>query len=358
MVETGLDIQIERTKQSKLPQVDFSNIPFGKIYSDHMFISEFKGGKWGGHRIVPFDNLSLSPAVSALHYGQSVFEGLKAFRSMKAGEDKVLVFRPDENAKRLQASATRMCMPELPIEIFMSGLNELLNLDRAWVPDLDTASLYIRPFIFATDEYIGLKPSENYIFIIFTSPVGSYYFEPVKVKVETHFTRAAQGGTGFAKTAGNYAGSLHPARLAQKEGYHQLLWTDAKEHRFIEESGTMNVLFVIGNKLVTIPTGDTILPGITRKSVLALARDWGMEVEERPLEVAEVVSAIKAGKLQEAFGAGTAATIAHISLLAHEGVDYELPPIEQREFSNKVLAELKGIQRGLREDKFGWVHKI
>ncbi|MDW7695146.1 branched-chain amino acid aminotransferase [Flammeovirgaceae bacterium SG7u.111] len=356
MIETGIEIATQKVAQSRLPQVDFNNTPFGKIYSDHMFISDFEDGQWKNNRIVPFGNLSLSPAVSGLHYGQSIFEGLKAFQSPDG--ESALIFRPEANAKRLQESAKRICMPEVPTELFMAGLHELIDLDRGWVPKNENAALYIRPFLFAMDEYIGLKPSEKYSFIIFTSPVGSYYSEPVKVKVEQHYTRAAKGGTGYAKVAGNYAASLYPARLAQQEGYHQLLWTDSVNHKFIEESGTMNVLFVIDGKLVSIPDSDTVLPGITRKSILDIARSWGIEVEERQLSIDEIVPAIKEGRLTEMFGAGTAATVAHISLLHYDGVDYELPPVATREISNKLHAELTGLQRGLVEDKFNWVYKI
>ncbi len=239
-------------------------------------------GKWQDARITPFADMKMSPANSALHYGQSIFEGLKAFRS--ESEDKILIFRPEENCKRLNRSAKRMCMPEIPEELFMEGLSQLVDLDRKWVPNKEDSSLYVRPFMFATDEYIGVRPSETYRFIIFTSPVGSYYSEPVKVKIETHYTRAVSGGTGAAKTAGNYAASLYPAKLAQEQGYHQLIWTDGKEHKYIEEAGTMNIMFVIGNKLRTAPLTDTILPGITRASVLQMAKDWGLDVQEKPVD--------------------------------------------------------------------------
>lgn len=356
MTETDIAIEVSRTSASKIADVDFSNIPFGKIYSDHMFVADFRNGQWTDCRIEPFGHMGLSPAISALHYGQSVFEGLKAYKS--PGSDKVLVFRPDENARRLQNSARRICMPEVPEELFMAALRQLIDLDRAWVPEGENASLYVRPFIFATDEYIGLKPSETYRFLMFTCPVGSYYSEPVKVKVETRYTRAAKGGTGFAKVAGNYAGAMYPARLAQQQGFHQLLWTDGAEHRFVEEAGTMNVLFVIDGKLVSIPPGDSILPGITRKSLLQLARDRGITVEERPVEVAEVVEAIESGRLTEMFGAGTAATVAHIALMHCNGVDYQLPDIAGREISNRLLKKLRGIQKGIEKDRHNWLVKI
>ena len=255
----------------------------------------------------------------------------------------------------MNVSADRMCMPYLPEDVFMEGLRSLLKLDRDWIPSSEGSSLYIRPFMFSADEYIGIRPSQDFTFMIINSPVGPYYSTPVKVKIETHFTRAVEGGTGFAKAGGNYGGSLYPAKLAQEKGYHQLIWTDGKEHKYVEESGTMNVMFVFDNTLVTPSLGDSILRGITRDSVLALAKHWGVKVEERRVSVAEVVDGLKSGRLTEAFGAGTAATIAHIELIGYEEKNYYLPPVEKRKFSNRVLQELDGIKRGLIEDSFGWM---
>ncbi|RUA28674.1 MAG: branched chain amino acid aminotransferase [Bacteroidetes bacterium] len=354
MLDT-LDISIKKVQNSRINEVDFDNIPFGKVYSDHMFIADYEDGQWSDLRIVPYENLSLAPASSVIHYGQSVFEGLKAYKNSK-GE--AVVFRPEANAKRLNKSAERMCIPEVPEELFIQAMTELLNLDSAWIPNKENTALYIRPFVFAMDDYIGIKPSEKYRFMIITCPVGAYYSEPVKVKIETEFTRAAKGGTGYAKAAGNYAGSLYPAKLAQKQGYHQLVWTDATEHKYIEESGTMNIMFVINDTLITPEASSTILRGITRDSVLTLARDWGMKVEERRVSISEVIEAAKNGSLKEAFGAGTAATIAHIALIGHDGVDYKLPAIEEREFSNKVLKAMDAIKLGEAEDKFAWIYKL
>lgn len=354
MIDT-IAIDIQKATHSKLSDVDFSNIQFAKVYSDHMFISNYRNGNWSDHRILPYGNLSVSPATPAIHYGQSIFEGMKAYRSL---EGELLLFRPLDNLKRLNISAERMCMPELPEEIFMEGLNELVKLDSEWVPGLDGTSLYIRPFVFSADEYIGIRPSDDFDFMIITCPVGAYYSKPVRVKIETHYTRAAEGGTGYAKAGGNYGGSLYPAKLGQEQGYDQLVWTDSKEHKYIEESGTMNVLFLIDDTLITAPAGDTILNGITRDSVLTLARDWGVKVEERKVTVEEVVDAARSGRLKEAFGAGTAATIAHIATIGHDGVDYDLPAVETRDFSNKVLSELDAIRTGRAEDKFGWLHRV
>ncbi len=347
----AIDIQTRIT--SRIEEVDFNNIDFAKVYSDHMFISQYRNEDWGNHHILPYGNLSISPANPTIHYGQSIFEGMKAYRSPQ-GE--ILLFRPLDNFRRLNISAERMCMPHLPEEVFMEGLRELISLDRDWVPDVGGTSLYIRPYMFSADEYIGIRPSENFDFMIISCPVGMYYTKPVRVKIETHYTRAAAGGTGYAKAGGNYGGSLYPAKLGQEQGYDQLIWTDAKEHKYIEESGTMNVMFLIDDVLVTAPAGDTILDGITRDSVITLAKDWGMKVEERKVSVEEVIDAAKSGRLQEAFGAGTAATIANIVTIGYNGVDYDLP--DNREFSSKVLTTLDDIRTGRSEDKFGWVHRI
>lgn len=320
-----------------------------------MFIADFKDGEWRNLSIIPYAQISMSPATSVFHYGQAIFEGMKAYKS-DSGD--VFLFRPWDNAERFNRSAARLCMPEVPKEIFMEGLMQLISLDRNWIPASDGSSLYIRPVMFSTDEFIGVKSSDSYKFIIITSPSGVYYKEPIRVKVETHYTRACEGGTGSAKAAGNYAASLYPAKLAQQKGYHQIIWTDAKEHKYIEESGTMNVMFVIGDTVVTPALHDSILAGITRDSVLTLARDWGMKVEERKISVDEIVQAHKKGILKEAFGVGTAATIAQIISFNYNETDFQLPPVEQREFSNKVSKTLTDIRRGKVKDKFGWMMKV
>ena len=350
-----LDIKIRQVESSRIKTLDFDNIPFGRVFSDHMFVAEYDNGSWKDFEIRPYEFLSLSPANTILHYGQSVFEGMKAYKNMK-GE--AVLFRPLDNFVRLNKSAIRMCIPELPEELFMGGLTELVRLDAQWIPDRPGTSLYVRPFIFASDDYIGIRPSDTYKFIIFTCPVGAYYSQPVRVKIETEFSRAFQGGTGYAKTGGNYAASLYPAKLAQEKGYHQLIWTDGKTHQYIEESGTMNVMFVIDGKLITPPVSDTILKGVTRDSALTLARDWGYTIEERKVAVNEIVEALKADRVQEAFGVGTAATIAQIAEIGHEGVDYQLPAVEGRTLSNKILTTLDDIKLGKAEDKFNWIHKI
>jgi len=354
MTET-MDIQITEISESGLSKIDFDNLSFGKTFSDHMFIADYKNGEWSDLRITPYQNLSISPANATLHYAQSIFEGLKAHKSQN-GE--ILIFRPEANAQRMIKSAERMCMPPVPEELFMEAIQSLVGLDREWVPNAPGTSLYIRPFQFADDPFIGVRPSETYKFIVLTGPVGGYYSEPVKVKIEKGFTRASKGGVGYAKTAGNYAASLYPAQQAQAQGYHQLVWTDGQNHEFIEESGTMNIMFVINDTLITPPTSDSILPGITRESALILARDWGLKVEERPIKVDEVIEAIQTNALRESFGIGTAATVSHIATIGYEGTDYELPSIESRTISNRLLDALTKIKLGEEEDKFGWITKI
>lgn len=354
MVDT-MKISTSKVTTSRLPKIDLNNIPFGKVYTDHMFIADYRKGQWQNARIVPYGNMSISPATPALHYGQSIFEGMKAYAGSNGD---ALVFRPLDNWKRLNSSGERMCMPAVPEELFMESLSELIGLDRNWIPKAEGSSLYIRPFLFSADEYIGIRPSEDFTFMIILSPSGPYYSTPVKVKIETHFTRAVAGGTGYAKAGGNYGGAIYPAKLAQDQGYHQLIWTDGVKHEFIEESGTMNVMFVIDDVLITPATSDSILAGITRDSVLTLARHWGMKVEERKISVKELIGALEQNRVQEVFGAGTAATIAHIELIGHEGKNFMLPPVASRTFANKVFAELEGIKRGKSADPFGWIHKM
>lgn len=355
MIAEDTKIQIIKTEQSRLPQLDFDNLRFGREFSDHMFVLEYADGAWKNPVIKPFENLSMNPATSVIHYGQSIFEGMKAY---KDDQGEVLLFRPDDNIKRMNVSAERMCMPKIPEDLFREALEALMVLDHGWVPDSETGSLYIRPFCFATDEFIGVKPSETFKFMIFTCPVNAYYTAPVKVLIENHYTRSTPGGTGFAKAAGNYAGALYPAKLAQEKGYDQLVWTDAVSHKYIEESGTMNIFFMTDEGLITPQLSDTILAGITRDSVIKLAKDWGVPVAERKISVEELVDKLENGLVKDAFGAGTAATIAHISAIGYNGKDYKLKPVEEREFSNKVLKYLNDYRKGRIEDKFNWNVKI
>lgn len=343
-------IQIEQTQHSRLSQVDFENLKFGQISSDHMLIAKYTNGAWQDVKILPYGNISLSPASSSIHYGQSIFEGIKAY---KFEDGKVNIFRPDRNFERFNKSAARLMMPAVPEEIFLEGMKKLIDIDRAWVPNTKDSSLYIRPFMFATEPFLGVRPSKEYTFMIITSPVGTYYNKPLRLKVETHYTRAAEGGVGFSKNAGNYALSLYPTELAQEEGYDQLIWTDAKEHKYVEEAGTANLIFRIGDTIIT-PSSETILEGITRLSILDIARKWGYKVEERKVLVKELIEGIENGTVTDAFAAGTAATIAQIGEIGFEGKSYKLTDPSSREFSNKVLAYLNELRYGKVEDSFHW----
>ncbi|MCB9359860.1 MAG: branched-chain amino acid aminotransferase [Flavobacteriales bacterium] len=356
MTEVMSKISIEKISQSKITEVDFSNIVFGKQFSDHMFVADYKDGKWSDFKILPFGKLEVSPACAALHYGQAVFEGMKAYKN---DNNEVLLFRPFENAKRLNISASRLCMPEIPEEIFMEGLSQLIKIDADWVPNTKGSSLYIRPYMFASEQLLGVRPATEYKFIIFTAPVNSYYAEPVNVKVETTYSRATEGGVGYAKAAGNYAAALYPAKLGQDAGYQQLIWTDSVSHEYIEESGTMNIMFHIGDKLIT-PNLDfkTTLAGITRKSVITLAKDLGVEVEERKVSVTEIIKAAKEGSLKDVFGTGTAATIAQVASITFNDERFELPKVEDRELSNKIASMLDDVKHGKVEDKYNWIYKI
>ncbi|WP_221392141.1 branched-chain amino acid aminotransferase [Dyadobacter sp. NIV53] len=355
MTADTLQIEIRQTEVSRLKEIDFNNLGFGRNMADHMFIADYSDGHWQNSRIVPYGELSLSPATAALHYGQTIFEGMKAYKSPQGD---TLLFRPTDNWKRFNKSAERMCMPAIPEEIFMGGLTELVRLDSAWVPSQEGSALYIRPYMFAADAYVGVKPSDTYTFIIFTGPVGSYFAKPPRVKIETHFIRAAEGGVGGAKCGGNYAGSLYPAKLAQQEGYDQLIWTDAREHAYIEESGAMNVMFVMDGKLVTPFVSDTTLDGITRKTIVAIAHHWGIPVEERRISVKEIIDALKEGRLESAFGAGTAAVVSHIATIGYEGADYTLPEVAEDSFAKNVKDYLNQIYTGKTEDIFGWTLKV
>lgn len=350
-----IDIKIDKIKKSRVSEYDINNVPFGKCFSDHMLVAEYSNGKWENARIMPYGDVPMSYAMSALHYGQAIFEGMKAYKN---DQGEVSIFRAQDNFKRLNKSAVRMAMPEVPEDLFMNGLMELIRLDADWVPSSETGSLYIRPFLIATDEAIGVKISDTYKFVIITCPAGKYYSEPIKVLVETNFYRAVKGGVGFVKAAGNYGRSMYPTKLAQQKGYQQVIWTDSETQQYFEESGTMNVMFVIGDTLLTPALSDTILDGVTRNSVLTLARDWGMKVEERKVSIKEVFDAIEKGTLKEVFGCGTAATIAQIIGIGHNDKQYTLPPVAERKFSTRVDEILRNIRKGKTEDKFGWMMKV
>ncbi|MBF9238229.1 branched-chain amino acid aminotransferase [Hymenobacter sp. BT683] len=350
-----LPIHTQRTAASRLESVDFAHIEFGKVFSDHMFAVDFINGEWQEPQIVPYGDMVVSPANSALHYGQAIFEGMKAYHQADGG---VALFRPLDNWSRLNASAERMCMPEIPEELFMQGLKELIRLDTKWVPTAAGSSLYIRPFMFATDGFIGVRPSFNYRFMIFTCPVNTYYNKPLRVRFEQKYVRSAEGGAGYAKAAGNYGGAMYPSKLAHDQGYHNLIWTDATEHQYVEESGTMNIIFVMDGKVITPALSTSILDGITRRSVLALAHDMGLTVEERKVSSREVMEALAAGKLEEAFGVGTAATIAPIATIGYQDQDYDLPVAASNAFSHRVRAALDAIRAGEGADVHNWMVRV
>lgn len=348
-------IQIQKTSNSRLSAVDFNNLDFGGVFSDHMLVIDYANGEWQTPAIIPFSNFSLSPANPALHYGQAIFEGLKAYKN-EQGE--ISMFRPLANLERLNLSAERLCMPALPEELYMHGLSELLRLDADWIPSATGSALYIRPFMFGTGEFLGVRPATEYRFAIITCPVNAYYSSPLRVKVEETYVRAVEGGFGFSKAAGNYAGSLLPAQKAFEAGYHQLLWTDGKTHEYFEESGTMNLMFVINNTLVTPALSTSILAGITRDSILHLAKDQGIPVEERKVSVAEVMEAVNQGTLQEAFGCGTAAVISQIVTIGYHGQDFDLPPVSERKYSPLLAQTLDDIRTGKTPDTHNWMVHI
>ncbi len=345
-------MKIQKVERSRLSEVDLDNVQFGKVISDHMIIAHYKDGVWQEPEIVPFQNLSLSPATSALHYGQAVFEGMSAYRDTS---DNAVMFRVQDHAKRLNRSLERLVMPPLPEQMLQNSLTELLKLDKGWIPKKSGSYLYLRPFIFATDEYVGVKPSSTYTFIIFSAPTGPYYSKRLKVKVEKIYTRAAPGGVGAAKAAGNYAASLLATQEAQKLGFDQIIWTDSKEHEYIEESGTMNIFFVIDGKVVTPKTTDTILSGITRDSLCTLCRDMNIPIEERKISVTELRSAVEQGTLQGIFGTGTAVTITEIESVTIDDLTYTLP--EKNSLCQPVFDRLKAIKTGV-ENIHDWTTKV
>ncbi|KPM48866.1 branched-chain amino acid aminotransferase [Jiulongibacter sediminis] len=355
MVAEAIDFKINKVAESRVNQLDPENIVFGTLFTDHMLVADCVNGEWQTPEILPYGDIAYNPALASLHYGQSIFEGMKAFRNV---DDEVVMFRPEENFKRFNISAERMCMAQVPEEIFMGGLQKLLELDNAWVPDGENNSLYLRPFMFASDVYLGVRPSFNYRFMIIMSPAGQYYANPPKVKIETQFIRAAEGGVGYAKCAGNYAASLYPAKLAQEQGYTQLLWTDAKTHTKFEESGTMNVFFVKDGKLITPKTSTTILKGITRDSLITIARDKGYEVTEQDVFVKDIIEGIKDGSVTEVFGAGTAVVVSPFSAIGYEGEDYVLPEINSDSVSSVLKKGLNDVRKGISADTHGWVYKV
>jgi len=346
-----LQIKITENSNPRLASTEFKDIPFGKIFTDHMFMADYEDGEWKNLQILPYGPIPMSPAISALHYGQAIFEGMKAYR-LPNGE--VSVFRADKNFERFNISADRIAMPTIPEEIFMQGLATLINIDKGWVPNQENYSLYLRPVMFATDSALGVKASDTYKFVILATPTGPYYTNALKVKIETKYTRANEGGVGYAKTAGNYARSLYPFAEAQKEGFDQLIWTDSATHSLIEESGAANVMFVLDGKLITAAVSETILNGVTRDTIIALAKDKGITVEERKVTVAEIIEGAKTGALTEAFAVGTAATVTQIGEIGYNGELYKLSDPSTRTISTSIAKELNDIRNGLATDKYNW----
>jgi len=348
-------IPVEKVQQSRISTVDWDNLPFGKIFSDHMFLADYVDGKWVNDRIVPFGQFTIHPASMVLHYGQAIFEGMKA---SKLEDGTPVLLSPIDHAKRLNASARRMMMAEFPEERFVEAISQLVALDKDWIPPAAGSALYLRPYMFSTDEYIGVRPSQTYRFCIFTAPVGPYYAKPVRLVVEQHYVRAVPGGTGEAKAAGNYAASLRPAYEAQQKGFDQVVWMGGPNMTQIQEVGTMNIFFVIDGEVVTPATDGAILKGITRKNFITILRDQGYKVTERVVEIDEVVEAFEAGKLQEMFGAGTAAVVSHVAELQYGDKLMTLPAVEDRKVGPMLKQYIDGLRTGTVEDKFGWLVKL
>jgi len=354
MIDT-MDIQVTKVERSKLNEIDFNNLPFGKYFTDHMLEADYEDGEWKLVEIKPYQPLLLEPSLAALHYGQAIFEGIKAYRN-KEGE--AFIFRPYDNFKRFNVSAERMQMPLVPEEIFIEGMRRLIELDRNWIPNKEDYSLYIRPLMFATDTSIGVKPSDSYKFIILLSPTGPYYAAPMRIYVEEKYTRAAPGGVGFAKNAGNYGGSLKAAADAKARGYDQVLWTDSVQHKWLQEVGTMNVFFIFGNKVVTPSLEEgTILAGVTRDSAITVLQEMGLTVEERKINIDEVIEGYKNGTLSELFGTGTAATISPIKELRYKDYIMEFQT-DKWKISPILKKLLTDMREGRKEDKYGWMVKV
>lgn len=347
------DIEIIKTKNTKINDVDFDNLKFGSVFSDHMLECDFKDGKWQAPKVVPYAPITLDPSAKIFHYGQSIFEGMKAY---KDADENVWLFRPLDNFKRLNISAKRLAIPELPENYFMDGLKALITVDKNWIPKKDGSSLYIRPFVFASGKGFHASPADAYKFIIATAPSGSYFAGEIRVLIEETYSRSANGGVGFAKAGGNYAGQFYPTQLAIEKGYQQVVWTDDNTHEYIEEAGAMNIFVRINDTLITGPTSDRILDGITRKSIIELAKSENIAVEVRKISVAEVVEASKNGSLKEMFGAGTAAVISPISGFGYKNEDFELPKLEDT-FANYLKKRITDIQTNKAEDPFGWRYK-
>lgn len=351
----ALDISINKTERSRLNDQSLENLPFGKYFTDHMLEADYENGEWKNIEIKPYQPLLLSPSLAALHYGQAIFEGIKAY---KDSDGEAYIFRPQDNFKRFNISAERMQMPAIPEELFFEGLKQLIEIDKKWIPDMENHSLYIRPFMFSSDEVLGVKPSESYKFMIILSPTGPYYIAPMRIYVEEKYVRAVPGGVGYAKAAGNYGASMYATAEAKKKGYDQVLWMDAFEHTYVQECGMMNVFFIIGNTAITPDLSEgTILNGVTRQCTITLLKEMGLTVEERPLSIQEIIGAYQSGILREVFGTGTAATISMIKELRYK--DFEMTfDVDSWKTAPAIKQWLNDIRVGNREDKYQWMYKI
>jgi len=361
--ETELDImslttlptlQIQKASHSKIAQVDFKNLVFGTTFTDHMFECDFVNGEWKNAVIKPYGPLLMDPSAKVFHYGQAVFEGMKAYKDKDGG---VFMFRPEENWARINKSSERLAMPAFPKELFFEAMNTLLKMDQDWIPTQYGSALYIRPFVIATENCVSAAPSNAYKFLIILSPVNAYYSGKLKVMIAEKYSRAADGGVGFAKAAGNYAAQFYPTNLAKEKGYQQVIWTDANTHQYLEEAGTMNIFFRINDTLVTAPTNDRILDGVTRKSLIQLAESMGIDVQVRKVTVGEVIEAAKKGELLEVFGSGTAAVISPVSAVSYQGEEYGLPELENA-YATQLKAKMLDIQYNISEDPFGWRYAV
>ncbi|MEO7984105.1 MAG: branched-chain amino acid aminotransferase [Bacteroidota bacterium] len=351
----AMDISTRKAERSKLQDLNLENLPFGKYFTDHMLEADYENGEWKNIEIKPYQPLLLSPSLAALHYGQSIFEGIKAY---KDSDGNAYIFRPQDNFKRFNISAERMQMPAVPEELFLEGMRQLIELDKNWIPSKPDHSLYIRPFMFSSDEVIGVRPSDTYKFMIILSPTGPYYSEPMRIYVEEKYVRAAPGGVGYAKAAGNYGAAMYATAEAKKKGYDQVLWMDAVQHEYVQECGTMNVFFIIGNTAITpdLEQG-TILDGVTRQSAITLLKEMGFKVEERPLSIHDIIDAYKGGLLYEVFGTGTAATISMIKELRYKDFDMKFD-VKTWKTAPTIKKWLTDIREGRREDKYNWMQKV
>lgn len=347
-------ISVEKCKTSKISTIDFDNLAFGSVFSDHMLVCDYKNGKWELPKITPYQSITLEPSSKIFHYGQSIFEGMKAYKDI---DENVFLFRPEDNIKRLNISGKRLAMPELPESYFMEGLKELLKVEKDWIPTSEGSALYIRPFMFATGQGFHASPADAYKFIIACAPSGAYFSGKVNVLIEEKYSRSANGGVGFAKAGGNYAGQFYPTQLAKDKGYQQVIWTDDNNHEYIEEAGAMNIFVRINDTLLTVPTSDRILDGITRKSILTIAEAEGIKTEVRKIKVTELIEASENGSLKELFGAGTAAVVSPISGFGFKGKDYKLPNLENP-YGALLKKRITDIQTNKSNDPYDWRYEV